>query len=275
MSKAESGPRPMRRALTKARGDGGDASLQELELFASRAAHDIKTPLRQIAVFCDMVAREDGERLSPTSVEWLDAARRSASRLNQLVDGLLAHARAGRRPENPTAVDLARVARETVDLHEDRLLQSGGAVEIGPLGSAYAPQWSMAALLQNLVSNAIAYHRPGVPPSVTISSEADGDDWLVLTIADNGSGVPEDARDAIFDPFERGVGAPHSSGVGLGLANCRRVVDSLGGAIWVEANAPHGSRFRARLPAARIAHAAAPATEASRRSRRPEAAAVD
>ena len=85
-------------------------------------------------------------------------------------------------------------------------------------------------------------------PEISVTAEWRDDGAVVLTVADNGVGVPAHMHDRIFRPFERDSGAASVPGSGLGLANCARVVTELGGAIWVEPNSPHGSRFRALIP---------------------------
>lgn len=237
-------------AVRAAGADAGPppAIVADLELFAGRAAHDLKAPLRQLSAFCELLARHESDNLSPDGREYLSAVRRSAVRMTRLVDGLMAHARLGRGSGDLwEEVDLDRAAAEACALVADRLAQAGGAVTVGPLGRIVGVEWRIAVVLQNLVANAVAYRRAGAPPQIHIFARRRASE-IVLTVADNGVGVPEEDRDRIFEPFERGAGGRFSSGVGLGLANCRRAVEELGGDVWVEPNAPHGSRFCVRLP---------------------------
>jgi signal transduction histidine kinase len=133
---------------------------------------------------------------------------------------------------------------------DDLLAETGAQVEIGELPVVLADDVQLQRVFQNLISNAARYHRAGVPPQISVTAAPAGGRWL-FTVADNGPGVPERMRERIFKMFNRGDADPEVAGHGMGLALCRRIIDSYDGRIWVEPNPGGGSRICFTLPAAR------------------------
>jgi signal transduction histidine kinase len=223
----------------------------ELDRFASVAAHDLSDPLRTIAGFADLLERE---QLSPQGREFLGHIGSTAARMQRLVSNLLEYARSGEQVSPPEPVGLrdaaghvlagiaATVAERQAEvanhLPEDaRVLAGGTDVEL---------------VLQNLVVNAIKFGDSEQPRVVIDGERAEGF-WRV-TVADNGTGISEDDRARIFEPFERAHGGGAArEGSGLGLAICERLVRRRGGSIGVDSEPGQGSRFWVLLPAAETA----------------------
>ena len=138
---------------------------------------------------------------------------------------------------------------------EGRLERSGGRVEVGDLPTIQADATQIRQLLQNLIDNALKFHRPETPPTVhvaarTVTAESGAlAPGVEITVSDNGIGLdPEQALRA-FQPFVRLVGRSQYEGSGMGLAICRRIAERHGGRIWVENLPEHGARFVLWLPA--------------------------
>src|SRR5207302_8261183 len=128
---------------------------------------------------------------------------------------------------------------------------SEGEVSVGSLPAVHGDPTQLGQLFQNLLTNALKFSRPGLPPRVAVSAEPSGDGWT-FSVADNGIGVAPEARDRIFQMFQRLHRREDYPGTGIGLAICRRVTDNHGGRIWAEDNAEGGTTFRFTLPGTAI-----------------------
>jgi signal transduction histidine kinase len=147
--------------------------------------------------------------------------------------------------------------REEVDLNDllDRVLidlqgsisKNEAKISLSPLPRLRVVPDQFAALLQNLIGNALRYRKPETAPEIAVSAHMNDDGFWEFTVSDNGIGVPVEFRTAIFEPFRRFNNPGADSGSGIGLALCRRVVEAHGGRIWVDETAC-GSAFRFTLP---------------------------
>lgn len=215
----------------------------DLQHFASAAAHELSNPLTVVAGALDTVVARDGAALEPATRELLETAQAQARRMRALIEDLLAFSQVGSTAER-REVDLDTVVRETLEALAPQVAKSGAVVEAGRCLVVVAAEQQLRLVLTNLVGNAIKYARPGVPPRIRIDCEERESDWVV-SVADNGRGIPPDAAEGIFDMFARAGGG---DGHGIGLALCRRAIERQGGTIWLEPNGGGGSVFRFTLP---------------------------
>ncbi|MCW2958988.1 MAG: domain S-box protein [Solirubrobacterales bacterium] len=219
---------------------------EDLERFASVAAHDMTDPLRTISGFAEMLLRAD--RSPELAREFAQHIYDSSVRLTGMLRGLLTYARAGAASQDAERVDVADVVQQTLGdltaLTDERSARITVDVPAGSQVQATADD--LRNVLQNLVSNAIKFGDPE-RPTVTVTAEPAGAGSLRIAVTDNGSGVAESDRERIFNAFERSATAIGSSGYGLGLAICLRLVERHGGQIGVE-NAREGSTFWFTLP---------------------------
>ena len=248
---------------------------RQLEDFAHVASHDLREPLRKVRAFAELMREDYAEAVDETGRYYLERMEDGAHRMSRLVSGLLDLSRVqthGRHSFEPVALEeIAATAR--TDL-EARIENTGGRVEIGTLPRLEADPTQMRRLLQNLVGNALKFHREGVAPvvhvrgaraPVTDHPEADlapGTEAVVrLVVEDNGIGFEEKFLDRIFMPLQRLNGQRDREGTGIGLAVCRRIAERHGGTIEAESTPGAGSRFTVLLPASPPAsgHAASPA----------------
>ena len=219
-----------------------------LEHFAAVAAHDLLEPVRKVQAFGD---RLTAGGLDERSRGYLDRIIAAAARMHDLVHGLLSLARVSRGERTRKDVDLGAIARDVVDDLEATIERSGARVEVGPLPIIQADAVLMRQLLQNLIANALKFHRPGEAPSVRVSAReavVDGPAW-VLEVADDGIGFDQGQASRVFEPFQRLHGRSAYEGSGIGLAICRGVVERHGGTIAAESVPGVGSVFRVVLPA--------------------------
>jgi PAS domain S-box-containing protein len=224
------------------------AANRELDQFATVAAHDMVSPLLTIRGFADRILRP--ETSSQQIERYAGFIRTSSDRLTNMLQALLAYARAGTDEVEGKAVDILAVI--------DQVLMDLGAaigerrvdirVEVPSGAAVTASENDLHAVLQNLIGNAVKFS--GEEPRVTIRADASIEAWTV-SVEDNGPGVSAADQERIFDAFERGYGASRMDGSGLGLAICQRLVERHGGAIGVDSAPDRGSRFWFTLPANR------------------------
>ncbi len=224
-----------------------ERSNEELEEFARIASHDLGAPITSTRWLVDILQKRHGPNLGDDGQQCIDHIARSLARMADQVEGVLAHARAGREPittfVHSDAGEAFAIAMENlqVDIEE-----SGAAITQDPFPEvAVAPQ-ALAQLFQNLLSNAIKYHQPGIVPHIRVSVSQQGSMWL-FAFRDNGIGIEPEWYERIFQPMQR-VGGLNVAGSGIGLATCRKIVRRAGGRIWVESQIGKGTTFLFTLP---------------------------
>jgi len=226
-----------------------EKSNQELQDFAYIVSHDLKAPVRKVAMFGDLLKESLAGRLDEDEQENFEFMIEGAARMQQLIDALLTYSRVHTRVKPPQRVDLRKVIEDLKEIELALPLEeTGGKVEIEePLPSVYADPSQVYQLLQNLIANGLKYHREGVPPVITIRGKQLGD-WVRIEVQDNGIGIPEEHHERIFGMFQR----LHADdkGTGVGLAVCKRIVERHGGEIGVESTPGVGSTFWFTLPSA-------------------------
>lgn len=223
-------------------------SNERLSRFAAVTAHDIKSPLTTIAGMAEMLGMTTGDRLDATERRRLGQVQEAAMRLAGLVDSLLAWAQAEGGALRTEPTDLGRITHEVLHDLQAEVDRTGATIEVGPLPTVPADPTMTRVLVQNLVANALKFHRPQRPPRVHIAGERTAGSWRIA-VTDDGPGVPLDERDRIFQLYGRG-GDAAAPGHGIGLAVCARIADRQGGRIWVESAPGEGARFVVELPAA-------------------------
>lgn len=227
-------------------------SNRELQDFASVASHDLQEPLRKIQAFGDRLKVTQGDRLTDQGQDYLARMHNAAGRMQVLINDLLAFSRVTTRAQPFEKVDLAQIVHDVLDDLEERITSSGGRVEVGQLPDLHADPLQLRQLLQNLISNALKFHKPNVPPLVRISAEIrsnENDEQLIeLRIQDNGIGFDEKYLDRIFNIFQRLHGRGEYEGTGVGLAVCRKIVTRHGGELTAHSRSGEGATFVVTLP---------------------------
>ncbi|MFO0897258.1 MAG: CHASE3 domain-containing protein [Pirellulales bacterium] len=228
-------------------------SNSELEQFASVASHDLQEPLRKIQAFGDRLQSKYAEPLGEQGRDYIERMQGSAARMRSLIDALLNYSRVTTKAQPFLETDLNQIAREVVSDLEGRLQESGGRVELGTLPACEADPLQMRQLLQNLISNGLKFHPPGVPPVVRVEgrlapSANGGAAQCELVVRDNGIGFDEVYRERIFDVFQRLHGRQEYEGTGMGLAICRKIVDRHRGTITAASAPGRGATFTVTIP---------------------------
>ena len=222
-------------------------SNDELQRFVYAASHDLKEPLRTVTAFAQLFNRKYGAGLDLDGTELLETIISATKRMADLINDLLAYSDISMSDWTPGPVSTEEVLEETLKLLRQAIQESGARITHNSLPIVIADQSQLTRLFQNLISNGIKYHRPGEQPCIEISAEVQNRRWI-FSVHDNGIGVPPEHRETIFQVFRRLHGR-EIPGTGVGLAICQRVVERLGGKIWVDGASGNGSIFRFDMPA--------------------------
>jgi two-component system sensor kinase FixL len=224
-------------------------SNRQLQEFALVASHDLQEPLRKIQLFGERLEGRLGASAGPAEQDYLRRMQQAARRMGNLITGLLAYAQVTTKGQPFTPVELGPLAREVVADLEVRLDETGGQVDVGELPTVEADPLQMRQLVQNLVGNALKFHRPGVPPAVAVRADlAEGGRLCRLTVQDNGIGFDEKYQERIFALFQRLHGRDEYEGTGMGLAIVRKIVERHGGSITACGVPGRGATFTVTLP---------------------------
>ncbi len=222
---------------------------QDLEEFAHVASHDLQEPLRTMNNYAEFL-KEDlkAEYLDDAVREDLRFISEAAARMQRLVRDLLAYSRSGRLEIKPRPVALETCMTTVVENLGGSIRESGADVHWSDLPTVQGDATALTSVLQNLVGNALKFHRPDVTPEVRIASERERDQWRIR-IADNGIGMEEHHLERIFQPFKRLHGEKAFPGTGLGLAIVKKIVERHGGTVTAASTPGEGSLFILKLPA--------------------------
>jgi len=219
----------------------------DLEQFAYAASHDLQEPLRVIGGFADLLAHHYGEKLDSRAAEYLQFIRQGVQRMHQLIMGLLAFCKVGRRGEPLQPVDINQVLHEAQENLRASIEQSGAVITYDePLPTVQGIHPQLVQVFQNLLANSIKF-RGDQPPRLHVGIQRLPEAWK-FCVEDNGIGIDPKSQPRIFQMFQRGGQARDRAGLGIGLAICKRIIEGHGGQIWVESQPGRGSRFYFTVP---------------------------
>jgi len=219
-----------------------------LEQFAYVASHDLQEPLRTMSAYSQLLSQRYRGQLDEDADRFLDFIGGASMRMGNLVRDLLAYARLTTEQDRPDSVALDEDLEAALTHLDQAIVESGATVTHEPLPTLKADRGQMVRLFQNLIGNAIKYRKPDEPPQVHVSAQLKGAEWI-FCVRDNGIGFDPKYAATIFAPFKRLHNAETYPGTGVGLAICRRIVQSHGGRIWAESQAGAGAAFFFTLPA--------------------------
>ncbi len=223
-----------------------DNKNKELMHFSYIASHDLQEPLRTITSFSKLLALESKRELSEDGKEYLDFIVQAADRMKLLIQELLDYSRIGKN-KSLSMVDCNFIIEHlSVDLAA--IISSKGAtIEVGDLPEVEGFFLEIRQLFQNLISNALKFSSPEVPPVIRIGVEKTAEAWL-FHVADNGIGIADKHKERIFQIFQRLHHKREYEGSGIGLAYCKKIVELHGGKIWVESELNKGAVFYFTIP---------------------------
>ena len=217
-------------------------SNQELEQFAYVASHDLQEPLRTVGSFAQLLGQRYQNQFDEKGQQWLNFITEGASRMQNLVRDLLVFSKLGKHELNLVPVDTKELVEGIILDLNSSIKEKNAKVVVDNLPICNCDQAQIRLLFQNLISNAIKFHKPGHAPVVRISAQANTDE-VVFAIADNGIGIETEFFDSVFIIFQCLNSKSDYVGNGLGLANCKKIVERHRGRLWIDSKLGEGSIF--------------------------------
>jgi PAS domain S-box-containing protein len=225
-----------------------EAANTELEAFSYSVSHDLRAPLQSIAGFTHVLLARHRAQLDEKGRHYLERIAAGARQMDTLIAGLLSLARVSHAALEPTRVDLAALARETIA----RLREAEPGRQVDVLLPASLPVWgdrlSLGVLLDNLLGNAWKFTAPVGQPRIELAQERDEHGEEVIVVRDNGVGFDMQYVDKLFQAFRRLHSAQEFPGTGIGLATVRRIVLRHGGRVWARSTPGVSTELRFTLP---------------------------
>jgi PAS domain S-box-containing protein len=220
---------------------------RELQEFAFVASHDLREPLRKIQTFGDLLKSKGSDHLSEMEMDYISRMSGAANRMQELLDALLRYSRVESKGQDSGPTRLNDIVKDAVADLEVPIQNTKARVEIGHLPQVNGDPQQLRQLFQNLVANALKYHRPDVNTLVRIYAKRN-DGTARIFVEDNGIGFDERYLDKIFQPFQRLHGKHEYPGTGIGLAICQKIVERHKGSITARSTPGKGSTFIITLP---------------------------
>ncbi|NET89722.1 MAG: PAS domain S-box protein [Kamptonema sp. SIO1D9] len=218
----------------------------ELEQFAYVASHDLQEPLQTISSYVKLLEKRYSNLLDAKAKKYLYYITSGSSRMQALINDLLAYSRLGRNTKALQLTDCNLIIEQAKSNLRQIIRQNQATIINELLPTLIADRSQLIQLFQNLISNAIKY-RSEAPPVIQISATLEEDGWC-FAVRDNGIGINPKYRDRIFQIFQRLHTQEEYPGTGIGLAICQKIVESHGGRIWVDSSVEGGSVFYFTLP---------------------------
>jgi signal transduction histidine kinase len=240
----------------------------ELAQFAHIVSHDLQAPLRMVRCYTEMLAKHYDGLVDSTAEGFISTIQDGASTMDVLIKTLLKYASLGQESITATEVDLSGVVNRVLAILQPTVVELRAEVSCDGLPTVYGDRVLLQDLIQNLVDNALKYHRPGMPPRISIAGTSAEGEWMI-SVRDNGAGIEPEYHEGIFAPLKR-LHGKEISGTGIGLAMCRKIVERHGGKIWVESTPGSGSAFYFTLPIPNADQTRKPARAQSEESARAE-----
>jgi PAS domain S-box-containing protein len=222
---------------------------ERLTQFAYVASHDLQEPLRKIAVYAGLLEEAIGKSDAADVTRATTVIANSAVRARRLVENLLTFSRVTVSETRTQSLDLRTEVELALSDLSAAIEESGAQIRVAvPPIVVAADRTQLGRLIQNIVSNAIKYHKPGAAPAIEIQATLNRRAQARLSIADDGIGFDEKLSKEIFEPFKRLHDTAHFPGTGIGLAICKAIADRYGWALGVNSRPGAGATFHVTFP---------------------------
>jgi len=223
------------------------AANEELRQFAYVASHDLKEPIRMIGSYTQLIERKHKHQFTEDSQTYFTYVKEGVIRMNDLLDALLKYTTVSKTEENFEKVVLGDVVEIAVINLRVSVDENKAIINCHKLPAVMSIRSLLIQLFQNLISNAIKFKKPETHPEIAISAETTKDE-IIVKVSDNGIGINPDYQERIFVIFQRLHTRTEYKGTGIGLAICHKIVQHVGGRIWVESEIDQGANFFVALP---------------------------
>lgn len=221
-------------------------SNEELQQFAYIVSHDLQEPLRTVASFMQLLAKQYQGKLDTSAEEYITFAVEGTTRMQQLITDLLSYVQAGNQEQKLAAVDSEALLVHTLDDLRLVIAESDAEVTHDPLPTVHGDAVRLGQVFQNLIGNALKF-RGQTPPRIHVSAQQEPTQWI-FSIRDNGIGINPQQAERIFGVFQRLHTPKEYPGTGIGLAICKKIIERHGGRIWMESTPGQGTTFFFSLP---------------------------
>lgn len=229
-------------------------SNRDLEQFAYVASHDLQEPLRKVIAFGSLLEDEYADKLEDDGRLYIHNMEDASRRMQRLITDLLKYSRVTTRGERFVTVDMNETVQGVLSDLDERIHETKARVDVGDLPVVDADPTQMRQLMQNLIGNALKFHKPNEKPHVKVYTEEppslNGDGVLCahMVVEDDGIGIEDQYAERIFGVFQRLHGRHEYDGSGIGLAVCRRIAERHRGTVVMRSKKNEGARFLVNLP---------------------------
>jgi PAS domain S-box-containing protein len=222
-------------------------SNDDLQQFAYVSSHDLQEPLRMVSSYTQLLAKRYKGRLDSDADQFIAFAVDGCNRMQGLIQDLLAYSRAGTNGKELCEVSSEKALQKALTNLRITIEQSAADVTHDSLPAVRTDEAQLTQVFQNLVGNAIKYHGAEAPRVHVSATKNSSNEWT-FSVRDNGLGIDPQYFERIFILFQRLHGRDEFEGTGIGLAICKKILERLGGRIWVESQPEKGSTFYFALP---------------------------
>lgn len=219
----------------------------QLESFAYIASHDLKEPLRMIHSFTQLLYRRMKPHFDESSKDYMDFILDGVKRMQHLLEDLLKYSTIGRQETDLELTDLNDTIYNVIQNVQHTIKEKKAEIMIEPLPSVKVYPMQMVQLFQNLISNALKFTPKNILPIIEIGVKENEEEYI-FSLKDNGIGIQKEYLQKIFLVFKRLHTKEEYNGTGIGLATCKKIIENLGGQIWVESEYSVGTTFFFTIP---------------------------
>jgi signal transduction histidine kinase len=220
-------------------------SNKELEQFAYISSHDLQEPLRTITNYVGLFKEKYDGKLDKDSEKYLEFITLATQRMQILIKEVLNYSRIG-HDKIKVNIDCNKVLRDVLNDMSITIKENNAAIYADKLPVIFGYS-DIKSLFQNLISNAVKYKKNDIPPTINITVKDNPDEWL-FAFKDNGIGIDKEHHERIFAIFQKLHSPKQYAGTGIGLANCKKIVEIHSGKIWIESELGKGSTFYFTIP---------------------------
>jgi signal transduction histidine kinase len=219
----------------------------DLQNFAYSASHDLKEPLRMIGMYTQLLQRRIKPTLDERSEEYMFYMTDGVKRMQKLLDDLLLYSRLGKNDNDVQDIDMNQTILMVIYNLTVTIKETNTAIIASNLPTICASSTEMMQLFQNMIANAIKFRRADVAPEITIL-HTENEKEHTITLKDNGIGIKEEYKEKVFNIFTKLHSTSQYEGSGIGLATCKKIVEEMGGRMWLTSTEGVGTTFYFTFP---------------------------